>query len=52
MFIVRNRKFFYSFSALLVIASVTALSIWGLSPGIDFKGGSIIEVEYTERPTV
>lgn len=31
---------------------MTALSIWGLSPGIDFKGGSIIEVEYTERPTV
>jgi len=52
MFIVRNRKFFYSFSALLVVASIVVLSLWGLSPGIDFKGGSIIEVEYVERPTV
>lgn len=52
MFIIRNRKFFYSLSALLVGASIVALSIWGLTPGIDFRGGSIIEVEYASRPTV
>lgn len=46
MFIVNHRKFFYSLSAILVIISIVALSVWGLKPGIDFKGGSIIEVEY------
>lgn len=57
MFIVRNRTVFYIFSALLVAASVVALFAWGLRPGIDFKGGSIIEVEYAStaasstRPT-
>lgn len=46
MFIVHHRKFFYTISALLVIGSLTALFVWGLKPGIDFKGGSIVEVEY------
>jgi preprotein translocase subunit SecF len=53
MFIIRNRKFFYGLSILLVLVSIVALSIWGLRPGIDFKGGSIMEVEYTGgRPSV
>ncbi len=46
MFVVTYRKFFYALSAILVIGSLVAVSIWGLKPGIDFKGGSIIEVEY------
>ncbi len=46
MFIVRHRKFFYALSVLLVILAVLALSVWGLKPGIDFKGGSLVEVEY------
>jgi preprotein translocase subunit SecF len=54
MFIVTYRKFFYVLSGLLVLGSIAALSIWGLKPGIDFKGGSIIEVEYASstRPVV
>lgn len=54
MFIVHNRKFFYVLSGLLVIASIAALAVWGLKPGIDFKGGSILEVEYASstRPVV
>ncbi|MBI5134479.1 MAG: protein translocase subunit SecF [Candidatus Taylorbacteria bacterium] len=53
MFIVTHRKFFYAVSAALVIASLYAIFAWGLRPGIDFKGGSIIEVEYgtSTRPT-
>jgi preprotein translocase subunit SecF len=51
MFVVNYRKFFYALSALLVIASIVFVSVWGLKPGIDFKGGSIIEVEYIDaRP--
>ncbi len=54
MFIVNNRKFFYALSIALFVASVLAVSLWGLKPGIDFKGGSIIEVDYASstRPTV
>jgi preprotein translocase subunit SecF len=43
MFVVTYRKLFYILSALLVIGSL----VWGLNTGIDFKGGSIIEIEYT-----
>lgn len=51
MFVINHRKFFYGLSILLVIASVAAVGVWGLNLGIDFKGGSIIEVEYaTQRP--
>lgn len=52
MFIIRNRKFFYALSVLLIGASLVSVFVWGLKPGIDFKGGSIIEVEYTTRPSV
>lgn len=47
MFVVTYRKLFYTLSAVLVIVSLLAISIWGLKSGIDFKGGSIIEVEYS-----
>ena len=51
MFVVTYRKFFYALSGLLVLASIVAISVWGLNPGIDFKGGAILEVEYTDaRP--
>lgn len=46
MFVITYRKFFYALSALLTIASIAAVSVWGLNLGIDFKGGSIIEVDY------
>ncbi len=47
MIIVIWRKIFYSISAILVLISIIALFSWGLNWGIDFKGGSILEVEYT-----
>lgn len=48
MFIIKNRKIFYILSAVLLIASITSLFVWGLELGIDFKGGSAIEVRYTD----
>lgn len=53
MFIVTYRKFFYTISGIILAAAIVALVSWGLKPGIDFKGGSIIEVEYASstRPT-
>src|SRR3989344_7773255 len=47
MFIVKNRKLFYALSAILVVASLAALLTWGLKFGIDFTGGSLLEVAYT-----
>ena len=53
MSIVTNRKIFFAISALLVASSLASLIVFGLNFGIDFKGGSIVEVEYVaERPTV
>ena len=48
MFIVKNRKIFYTFSIVLVTASIAALFVWGLSFGIDFKGGSSVAFQYGE----
>ena len=51
MFVVTYRKFFYIFSGILVVVSLLAVALWGLNLSIDFKGGSIIEVDYAQgRP--
>jgi preprotein translocase subunit SecF len=53
MFIIKYRKIFFSISAILVLAAIVSIAIRGLQFGIDFKGGSITEVSYTEaRPEV
>lgn len=46
MFIIKNKIFFLTFSALLVVASLTALVTLGLKPGIEFKGGAIVVAQY------
>lgn len=46
MFIVRNRKIWYTISALLVAGSIAVYAVWGLKYGIDFTGGSLMEVSY------
>ena len=51
MLVVTHRKLFYILSGVLVAVSVIALAFWGLKPGIDFKGGSLLEITYTDgRP--
>jgi len=53
MFIVKHRRIFYIFSLVLVIASLAALSMWGLSYSIDFKGGSSVQFQYSRsRPDI
>ncbi len=52
MFIIKNKKIFVFISAVLVLLSVGSMVLFGLKLGIDFKGGSLLEVEYlNERPT-
>ena len=49
------KKHQYLFLTLPVIAtllSIAALALWGLTPGIDLSGGSMLQVSYSERPTI
>jgi len=48
MFIVKYRKIFYIFSSILVLASIVAISMWGLNLGIDFKGGTSVEFKFEQ----
>ncbi len=53
MFIVKHRRIFYTFSLLLVAASIAALCTWGMSFGIDFTGGSSVQFQYANgRPSI
>ncbi|MDE1975327.1 MAG: protein translocase subunit SecF [Patescibacteria group bacterium] len=53
MWIINNREIFYGISIALVAASVVSLAIWGLEPGIDFTGGTLVEVAYQDtRPSM
>ncbi len=46
--LIQQRKYFYALSAALLVASVGMLSMWGLKLGIDFKGGTLLEVSWSE----
>ncbi len=46
MFVVNQRKIFFALSAILVVGSILAMFAYGLNLGIDFKGGSLLEVSY------
>jgi len=51
--VIKNRSWYYAFSGTIFVASILALITWGLKPGLDFAGGSLMEVSFTEnRPTV
>ncbi len=51
--IIKNRGYFYAVSGVLFFASVLLWIMWGLKTGIDFTGGSLLEVEYSgSRPSV
>jgi preprotein translocase subunit SecF len=52
MFIVKYRKIFYTLSIVLFAFSIYTVTTWGLNFGIDFKGGSILEVEYPTTSAV
>ncbi|MDD5446075.1 MAG: protein translocase subunit SecF [Candidatus Pacebacteria bacterium] len=47
--IIKYRAIYILFSSIAIIASVVILFIFGIKPGIDFTGGSILEVEYKEE---
>jgi preprotein translocase subunit SecF len=52
MNVAKNLKYFFILPAVLSLAAVAALAVWGLKPGIDLAGGSLLQVTYAqERPT-
>jgi len=49
--IIQKRKIFYTISIALVSMSLIGWFLWGLKYGIDFTGGSLMDVSYSEaRP--
>ena len=47
MFIITYKKFFIGFSVFLVVLSIVSMSVFGLKRGIEFTGGSAMQVTYT-----
>src|SRR3989338_5480171 len=53
MFIAKYKKIFLSISIILVVISLIFIFTFSLKPGIDFKGGALLEVSYSAlRPEI
>jgi len=50
MFIIRNRTLFLWLAVVIVITASVIVGVFGLKPGSDFTGGSLIEISYTSVP--
>jgi len=47
---VERKWWYFLFSALLIVPGVFFLAIGGLRPGIEFKGGTLLELSFDTRP--
>lgn len=47
--IIGKRKIYYIVSTILIVVSIGIVAIMGLRLGIDFTGGSLLGVSYTEE---
>lgn len=53
MFVVQHRRFFFWLTGLLLVGSIAALIVFPPKLSIEFTGGSLVEVAYTEaRPDI
>jgi preprotein translocase subunit SecF len=51
--IIQKRRNWFAFSGLMSLIAIIFIATWGLKLGIDFTGGSILEVEYSQqRPSI
>jgi len=44
----RYYKFWFVFSVLLLLAGVVSLALYGLKPGIDFRGGTLTQISFEQ----
>lgn len=49
MNIIGKRKIWYLISLILIIPGIVALFLWGLPMGIDFKGGTLLDIQYQDE---
>ncbi len=47
MYIIKHKNIFIAISALLAVLAIASMCVFGFRPGIDFKGGTSIEVSWT-----
>lgn len=47
--IIGKRKYAYIFSGTLTVLSIFVLFFWGLNLGIDFKGGTLMEIQFVKE---
>lgn len=48
--IIQKRNYLFTVSLLLLIPGMVALGLWGLDLGIDFRGGSLLTVDFPATP--
>jgi preprotein translocase subunit SecF len=51
MFIIKYKKIFFALAIILVGGSIAAMIFKGFNVGVDFTGGSVLEVSYDVRPS-
>jgi len=52
MNLIKYRNLFFAFSLLIIVPGLVAFTVWGLKLGIDFTGGTIWEVKFSELQSV
>lgn len=51
--IIQKRKIFLTISGIIVGSAILALIFWGLKPGLDFTGGTMMQLKYSgNMPTI
>ena len=46
--IIKRRKLYLSIAAIVTLASWGCVAVWGIRPGIDFTGGSLVDAKFTQ----
>lgn len=49
MNIIGRRKIWYLISLILIVPGIIGLILWGLPLGIDFKGGTLLDIQYQNK---
>jgi preprotein translocase subunit SecF len=47
--VVGKKKWYFVFSSMLLIPGIIALAVWGLNLGVDFTGGTLLELSFKKE---